>query len=195
MKKILIISLCFILLLSGCSKKESNTKTEKVLYESRPLVLYFSVTNNTRELASKISKITQADIAEIVPEVRYTDEDINYNDKSSRASVEQNDPNARPAISSRFAVKDYDTIFIGYPIWLGTNPKIILSLLDTYDLHDKKIVLFCTSGSTDIKQSLDDIKAYDKKLKIVGAKRFDNEVSNEELVTWLSGLDIRKQEN
>ena len=195
MKKIFLISLCILLLLSGCSKKDNKNKEERVIYDGRTLVLYFSVTGNTGKLASKISKITKADIMEIVPEVRYTNEDIDYNNSASRASVEQNNENARPIIGSTLNVKNYDTVFIGYPIWFGTNPKIILSLFDTYNLHGKKIVLFCTSGSTDITASLDSIKKYDKKLKIVGAKRFDSSVTNEELVAWLNGLDIKKSEN
>ena len=145
MKKIFLISLCILLLLSGCSKKDNKNKEERVIYDGRTLVLYFSVTGNTGKLASKISKITKADIMEIVPEVRYTNEDIDYNNSASRASVEQNNENARPIIGSTLNVKNYDTVFIGYPIWFGTNPKIILSLFDTYNLHGKKIVLFCTS--------------------------------------------------
>ena len=195
MKKIFFIILCVLLLLSGCNKNDNKNKEERVIYDGRTLVLYFSVTGNTGKLASKISKITKADIMEIVPEVRYTNEDIDYNNSASRASIEQNNENARPIIGSTLNVKNYDTVFIGYPIWFGTNPKIILSLFDTYDLHGKKIVLFCTSGSTDISTSLDSIKKYDKKLKIVGAKRFDSNVSNEELVAWLNGLDIKKSEN
>ncbi len=195
MKKIFFIILCILLLLSGCNKNDNKNKEERVIYDGRTLVLYFSVTGNTGKLASKISKITKADIMEIVPEVRYTNEDIDYNNSASRASIEQNNENARPIIGSTLNVKAYDTVFIGYPIWFGTNPKIILSLFDTYDLHGKKIVLFCTSGSTDISTSLDSIKKYDKKLKIVGAKRFDSNVSNDELVAWLNSLDIKKSEN
>ena len=193
-KKILLICLC-LLLLTGCGKKENKTKDDHVIYEGKTLVLYFSATSNTRKVASLISQITRADIMEIVPEVRYTKEDIDYQNNTCRASIEQNNSNARPAIAGNLNVKDYDTIFIGNPIWFGTNPKIILTLLDNHDLHGKKIVLFCTSGSTGIEQSLNDIKAYDKKLKIVGAKRFETDVSNEELITWLQGLDIKKNEN
>lgn len=194
-KKIFIFSLCTLLLLTGCSKKNDKDKEERVIYEGKTLVLYFSVTGNTEKLASKISKITQSNIMKIVPQEKYTEEDINYNDSTSRASIEKNNEYARPIIASHFDLKDYDTIFIGYPIWFGTNPKIILTLLDTYDLHGKKIVLFCTSGGSGIENSLADIKKYDKELKIVGAKRFDADVSNEELVAWLQGLNIKKVKN
>ena len=50
----------------------------------------------------------------------------------------------------------YDTIYLGYPIWWGTNPKIILTLLDTYDFTNKTIIPFCTSGSSDISESVKD---------------------------------------
>ena len=193
-KKILLIGIC-LLLLTGCGKKNNQNKQEHIIYEGRTLIVFFSVTNNTMDIASRIGQITRADVVQLVPEVKYTEDDLNYDDPTSRAVIEQNNEHARPAIANRLSVEQYDNVFIGYPIWLGTNPKIILTLLDTYDFHGKKIVLFCTSGSTDITKSISDIKTYDNKLKIIGGRRFDKKVSNEDLYDWLDNLNIKKKTN
>ena len=149
MKRILLLIVISISLLtiSGCNKKEplnsniDNTSKEKI----SSIVLYFSVTNNTKRIANLISEETNSDLIEIIPKEKYTYKDINYNDNDSRANKEQNNPNIRPKIENKLDLSQYDTIYLGYPIWWGTVPKIIYTLLDNYDLTSKQIVLFCTS--------------------------------------------------
>ena len=110
-------------------------------------------------MAQKIAAETNSDIFEIVPEVPYTSADLNYSNSNCRANKEQNDPTARPAISSKLEnIEDYDVVLIGYPIWWGTMPKIINTFLDTYDLLDKTVMPFCTSGSSGIERSVSDIR-------------------------------------
>ena len=75
----------------------------------------------------------------------------------------QNDSNARPEIENTIDISKYDTIYLGYPIWWGTNPKIILTLLDTYDFTNKTIIPFCTSGSTGISGSVSDLRNYNNR--------------------------------
>lgn len=119
------------------------------------LIVYFSATGNTEELAYKIVDVTGSDIYEIVPEDPYTSEDLNYSDDSCRANQEMNDPDARPAIAGGIDnIDEYSTIILGYPIWWGTMPRIINTFLDTYDLSGKTILPFCTSGSSGISQSV-----------------------------------------
>lgn len=119
------------------------------------LIVYFSATGNTEELAYKIADVTGSDIYEIVPEDPYTSEDLNYSDDSCRANQEMNDPDARPAIAGGIEnIDEYSTIILGYPIWWGTMPRIINTFLDTYDLSGKTILPFCTSGSSGISASV-----------------------------------------
>ena len=123
------------------------------------LVVYFSATGNTKAVAEEITRLTGADLYEIVPAVPYTDEDLNYNNNECRANQEMNDASARPAIGSEaIDVSSYATVFIGYPIWWGTMPRIINTFLDTYDLSGKTVLPFCTSGSSGITQSVTDIR-------------------------------------
>ena len=117
--------------------------------QTKALVVYFSATGNTKAVAETLAESTGADIYEIVPEQPYTAEDLNYNDRSTRATAEQNDPNARPAISGGIDNLDqYDVIYVGYPIWWGDMPRIIYTFFDTYDLSGKTIAPFCTSGGS-----------------------------------------------
>ena len=119
-----------------------NTNINNTGNES--LVLYFSATNNTEQIAKYISEITSSDILEIIPKDIYTDEDLDYNNDNSRANREQNDKNSRPEISNNLDLENYDIIYLGYPIWWGEEPRIILTLLDNYNLENKTIIPFCT---------------------------------------------------
>lgn len=128
--------------------------------EPKALVVYFSCTGNTKSVAEKIAQLTGADLYEIVPAELYTAEDLNYNNDSCRANREMNDTSARPAIGSKsIDISAYDTVYIGYPIWWGTMPRIINTFLDTYDLSGKTVMPFCTSGSSGISKSVSDIRA------------------------------------
>lgn len=127
---------------------------------SKSLVVYFSATGNTKSLAEKIAEESGSDLIEIVPQEPYTSADLNYSNNDCRAKKEQNDANARPAISIKIEnIENYDTVFIGYPIWWGTMPKIINTFLDTYDLSGKTVMPFCTSGGSGISSSVSAIKS------------------------------------
>lgn len=127
--------------------------------QSQAIVVYFSATGNTEALAQTIAQAANADLWEIIPEEPYTTEDLNYNNDDCRANIEMNDETSRPAIAETIENIDaYDTIFLGYPIWWGTMPRIINTFLDTYDLSDKTILPFCTSGGSGISSSVSSIK-------------------------------------
>ena len=146
------------------STEQSEATAEPIPSESdsqtsKQLVVYFSCTGNTKAVAEKIAELCGADIYEIVPSEPYTADDIDYNQSDCRANLEMNDENARPAIGSEtLDLSDYDTVFIGYPIWWGTMPRIINTFLDTYDLSDKTVMPFCTSGSSGISTSVSAIR-------------------------------------
>ena len=175
MKQKIIISILIItsiILIPGCSKKnEINNNT---------VVLYFSATGTTKKIAEKIANELNSDIIEIIPKEEYTKDDLNYN-SDCRANREQKDNAARPEIKNTIDINKYDTIYLGYPIWWGTNPKIILTLLDTYDFTNKTIIPFCTSGSTGIDGSVNDLRNYNPNLTIKNGKRFSSSTTNQEI--------------
>lgn len=116
---------------------------------SKKLVAYFSASGVTANVAKSLAKAAGADLYEIKPEVPYTRADLNWMDKQSRSSVEMKDKSSRPALADTNAnIVDYDTIFVGFPIWWYVAPTIINTFLEAYDFSGKKIVLFATSGGS-----------------------------------------------
>jgi flavodoxin len=123
------------------------------------LVAYFSATGTTASAAENLAKAAKADIAEIKPAVPYTAADLNWQDKSSRSSVEMNDKGSRPEIVPLSAdISSYDTIFLCFPIWWYTAPTIVKTFLESADFSGKKIVLFATSGSSNLGKTAADLK-------------------------------------
>lgn len=152
------------------------------------LVAYFSATGNTRPLAQAISDSLGADLCEIVPEVPYTEADLDYN-TDCRANREQNDDAARPVISG--GVEDmaqYDVVFLGYPIWWGKAPKIIHTFLESYDFTGKTIVPFCTSASSGYNDST--ITPLAESAQWVTGSRFSAGTSQDALVEWVNSLGL-----
>ena len=132
-----------------------------------------------------------ADLYEIVPEEPYTREDLNYSNSDCRANREQNDPDARPAISGTLEnPEDYDVVFLGYPIWWGQAPKIIHTFLESYDFAGVTIVPFCTSGSSGIGGSLSDIQALAPDANWLSGQRFEAGADQEEVARWVEGLEL-----
>ncbi len=116
---------------------------------SKKLVAYFSASGTTANVAKDLAKAAGADIYEIKPAVPYSRADLNWQDKQSRSSVEMRDKTSRPELADTGAnIADYETIFIGFPIWWYIAPTIINSFLEAYDFSGKKIVLFATSGGS-----------------------------------------------
>ena len=143
------------------SQTEQNSVEgdEKAAVDSKILVAYFSCTGTTKSLASYAADILGADLYEIVPEDPYTDEDLAYY-TGGRADQEQDDPDVRPAISGSVENMDeYDTVILGYPIWHGQAPRIISTFLENYDFSQKTIVPFCTSHSSGVGSSTDNLHA------------------------------------
>ena len=152
----------------------------------RVLAVYFSATGNTKTLAEKIAEAAEADLYELVPEVPYTSEDLNYSNDTCRANLEQQDENARPALTP-LAVNtdDYDTIILGYPIWWGTLPKIIYTFAETYDLSGKTILPFCTSGGSAITSSVSALKALCPNSMVKEGFRGTGATTDAQIKQWL----------
>ncbi len=158
--------------------------------ETKVLIAYFSATHNTEGVAHHLEEILDADLYEIVPEQPYTSADLNYN-TDCRANQEQNDPDARPAISG--GVEDmgqYDVIFLGYPIWWGQAPKIISTFLECYDLSGKTIVPFCTSGSSGIGSSAANLHSLAGSATWLDGQRFGAGASRSAVEAWVNGLGL-----
>ena len=116
---------------------------------SKKLIAYFSAGGTTAAVAKNLAKAAKADLYEIRPETPYTSADLNWQNKNSRSSLEMRDKSSRPALADADAqIEDYDTVFIGFPIWWYVAPTIINSFLERYDFTGKKIVLFATSGGS-----------------------------------------------
>lgn len=158
---------------------------------ARVLIAYFSATGNTEGIAAALQEILDADLYEIVPAEPYTDQDLAYNTDDCRANQEQNDPDARPAISAPLeTIEGYDVIFLGYPIWWGQAPKIIYTFLESCDFGDIVIVPFCTSGSSGIDGSVDDLHALAPEADWLEGRRFSAGADEEELTQWVEELDL-----
>lgn len=185
MKRLLSSLLAVCLLLTfGCAASAETVQTSEG--EARTLIVYFSGTGNTKLVAQRIAELTGAELYEIVPVEPYTAEDLNYNDDNCRANLEMNDDSARPAIEGDLIdLADYDTIFIGYPIWWGTMPRIINTFLDMYDLSGKVILPFCTSGGSGISHSVSAIREAEPEADVRDGLRAEN-AQDEAIEGWVS---------
>lgn len=158
---------------------------------NRVLVVYFSATGSTRGVAEHIADIVGADLFEIVPEKPYTGADLDYRDASSRASREQDDPAARPAIHGEVEdMGQYGVVFLGYPIWHGQAPKIISTFLEGCDLSGKTVIPFCTSGGSGIHGSEGALNALAPQARWRSGERFGAGASREAVKDWVDGLEL-----
>ena len=213
MKKMftLVLASLMMLVLGGCgsdsaaattSSKASTTTSAKAATpasssstgtNAKALVVYFSATGNTKALAQTAAEALGADTFEIVPEKVYTKEDLNYNDETTRATVEMKDESARPAIKNKLeGLEKYETIVLAYPIWWGQAPRIIDTFMESYDLNGKTIVPICTSASSDIGSSGDYLHRFAPNTTWKDGKRFEKGASASELKSFFAGMGIMK---
>ena len=158
---------------------------------SKKLVAYFSASGVTAKGAETLAEAIGADIFEIEPKVPYTEADLNWMDKKARSTIEMSDPASRPEIAAkRDNMKDYDTIFVGFPIWWYVAPTIINTFLESYDLTGKTIIPFATSGGSDIGKTNERLTPSCKGAKLLNGKVFKHNVGHKELATWVDGLAI-----
>lgn len=154
------------------------------------LIVYFSVTGTTAGVAQKLASALNTPIYEIKAKQPYTEADLNWNDENSRSSLEMADILPYPELDDLNApVKEYKTIFLGFPIWWGTSPKIVNQFVKSYDLSGKKIILFATSGSSGLGDTAYDLKKdATGSPEIINGRRFPASVSTEELKTWAESI-------
>lgn len=183
---------------SAVASSENSTEITTAVLENDPdkitnkqnnskvLVAYFSCTGNTENVANKIAKAANADIYVIEPKQPYTDGDLDYNNNDCRANIEQNNSESRPEIANTVEnMADYDIIYLGYPIWWGDCPRIINTFVEAYDFKGKRIIPFCTSGSSGIETSENTIKAAVTNANFEKGRRFDANVSDSIIEKWV----------
>ena len=155
----------------------------------KPLVIYFSATGTTKGKAEILAKVLGADLKEIVPAERYTAADLDWHDKKSRSSVEMADKSSRPAIAETVGnMAEYDTVFLGFPIWWYIAPTIVNTFLEAHDLAGKRVVPFFTSGGSGAGRTLDYLKPSAPKATFVPPKNLTH-ADESAIRTWVQGLE------
>ena len=182
MKKILMMMAALLTIsLSACSQA-NKTKENKDL---KVLVAYFSATGVTKGVAQQLAEVADADLHEIKPAQAYTDADLDWHDKQSRSSVEMQDKSSRPAITAKLQnMKDYDVVYVGFPIWWYTCPTIINTFMEAYDFQGKTVMPFATSGGSSIKRACKDLKAAYPNINWKEGKLL-NHASKDDMKKWV----------
>ena len=164
----------------------TDTGSENEMSTQRnTIVVYFSATGNTQSIAESIANGLSADIYEIVPKNTYSDADLDYNDNNSRSTLEMNDVSARPEISGTIGnFEQYDTVFLGYPIWWGEAPRIMDTFVESYDFTGKTIIPFCTSASSGIGSSADTLEELAGTGNWMNGQRFNKSESADKVLEW-----------
>ena len=184
-KIILALAAVMTISLAACAQNKGEKSMQT---ENKALVVYFSATGTTAKAARTIADVTGGTLYEIVPQQAYTADDLDWNDKQSRSSVEMNNPQARPALKdTKQDVAAYDVIFIGYPIWWDQAPRIINTFIESHDLKGKTLVPFATSGGSGISNSLKELKRTYPDLEWQGGKLL-NRASWNTVQNWVNDV-------
>lgn len=150
------------------------------------VVAYFSATGVTSKVAHILADELKADIFEIKPVDPYDRADLDWTDNRSRTSLEKNDPTCRPKIAKQLDAEKYDTVFVGFPIWWYTAPRIISTFFETTDLAGKKVYLFATSGGSDLGGTVDTLKKICP--SIISGKMLNRSTVNE-MKNWIASIE------
>ena len=168
---------------------ESASAEAEQTAEGGVLVAYFSATGTTKGVAERLAGAVGGDLYEIVPAEPYSDADLDWNDKNSRSTKEQDDRSARPGIASEtLDLSGYTTVYVGYPIWWGEEPRILDTFMESYDFSGKTMIPFCTSGGSGIGSSGKNMERLTSGATWLDGSRFGGSVSEDELRAWADGL-------
>ncbi|MCM1520290.1 MAG: flavodoxin [Lachnoclostridium sp.] len=150
MNRIVTAILCVLgLTFTACASKTGEKATTET-NENKTLIAYFSAQGHTKAAAEKVAAATGGDLFEIRPEQPYTEEDLDGWNDSARGTRESKDRTTRPGISNKVEnFEQYDTIYLGFPIWWYTAPTIINTFLESYNTDGKVIIPFATSGGSE----------------------------------------------
>ena len=141
---------------------------------SRTLVAFFSASGTTKRAAEEISKLLKCDIYEIKPKTAYTGNDLDWNKKDSRSTVECKNRKSRPPLADKNVnISNYDTILVGFPVWWYLAPNVVLTFLESYNFTGKKIVVWGTSWSSGMGKTTEEIRGIVKGANVVEGVIFD----------------------
>ena len=180
------------------NKEEANPAEETASTENQEepapakdvLVVYFSCTGTTKDVAEKIASITDADLYEIKAAVEYTEADLDWNDSDSRTTHEQDDPSVRPEIGSDpVSLEGYSTIYIGYPIWWGEEPRIMDTFVESLSFEGIRMIPFCTSSSSGMGRSGKNLAENAGSGDWQDGKRFGAGASEDEIRSWIDSMN------
>ncbi len=169
---------------------ETEESSEAVDSGTKKLVVYFSWSGNTKNVANEIALQTRADIFEIVPQTPYADD---YDAVVDLAQQEQRD-NVRPEIAGTIEnIDDYDVVYVGFPNWWGDMPMILYTFFDTYDLSGKIIAPFCTSGGSGLSGTVSEIKSLEANAAVTDGLHIGDGAADdpeEAVTTWLQDIGL-----
>ena len=173
-------------------KRQQNDSSTPAVTGSKSLVIYFSWSGNTENVAKSIQSQTDSDIFEIVPATPYSDD---YDTVVDLAQEEQRSK-ARPAISGTIKnIADYDVIYVGFPNWWGDMPMILYTFFDTYDLSSKTIALFCTSGGSGLSGTVNEVKSLEPNATVTEGLHIGSGSSSnpdKAVSEWLNDIGLAK---
>ena len=160
MKHISLIVAACCLLFGACAQKKTETvNNQNPEPMKKTLIAYFSATGTTKAAAERLATELNADLFEIAPEQPYTAADLDWRDKTSRSTLEMQDKASRPAIAAKCDnIAQYDTVWIGFPVWWYTAPTIVNTFIEAHDLSGKVLNVFATSGGSGVEGSANDLK-------------------------------------
>lgn len=203
-----LLSLVCALTLVACSSNEpigvKESENELAAEENvetdtdagNTLVVYYSATGNTEEAANYIVELTDADVLELVPVDDYTSEDLNYNDDSSRVVYEHDNEDARNIELVQDTVDnwdEYDTVFVGYPIWWGIAAWPVNDFITSNDFDGKTVIPFATSVSSGLGESGSLLAEMAGSGNWLEGMRFSSSVSQNDVENWLNDLGLTKE--
>lgn len=156
---------------------------------AKKLVTFFSASGVTGEVAKRLANGIGADLAQILPTELYSKADLDWTNSTSRSSLEMKDPSSRPAfVPMDISIAEYDTIFVGFPIWWYVAPHIINSFLEAYDLNGKTIVPFATSGGSGMGKTNEGLCSSCKGATLLEGRVFPAGASEKQLADWANTL-------
>ena len=191
MKNLMLIILAIFVISAGIvyavQTKQTENKGVTNMTDKKVLVAYFSATGTTKRVEQNLAKATGGDLYEIKPLKPYTNADLDWTDKNSRSSIEMKDHKSRPEIvDDGFSVKEYDTVYLGFPIWWYIAPTIVNTFLEKQDFSNKKIILFATSGGSRFGKTIDNLKpSVSSSTTIIEGDILNSNPSVEDLKEWV----------
>lgn len=159
---------------------------------SRKLVAYFSASGVTAKLAEQLSEAIGADLHEIRAKEQYSQADLDWRNDKSRSSIEMKNKTFRPEIvDDKINISEYDTVFVGFPIWWYVAPTIINTFLESHDFSGKTVVVFATSGSSDFGNTINELKiSLPDSTKLIEGKVLNGKYTNKELSDWAESIGV-----